>query len=173
MDQQGPTTLLANPVLNGPYDPPDSHFEIGPNGPTGTVLPGRRPSESFIPIARARKGRGTVARTATADPLLDQDELDLDITGERREANTLINDLRREVELWRARGYGRVTPTTRTLLRYWADPARENRVLYCQREAAETAIFLAEVAGRDEYTDWRTRLNEANASTTRACRGWR
>lgn len=161
MEQQGPTTSLADPVLNGPYDPPDRHFEIGPAGPTGTVLPGRRPSESFIPIARARKSRG--AARASVDALADQDELDLDLTGERRKANTLINDLRREVELWRARGYGRVTPTTRTLLQYWADPTRENRVLFCQREAAETAIFLTEVAGRDGFTDWRTRLNEANA----------
>jgi type III restriction enzyme len=87
----------------------------------------------------------------------------LDITGERRERNTLVNDLRREVELWRYRGYGRVTPTTRKLLEYWADDKRENRVLFCQREAAETAIFLAEVAGRNGFTDWRRRLDEANA----------
>jgi len=65
--------------------------------------------------------------------------------------------------LWRQRGYGRVTPTTRKLLLHWADPAREDRVLFCQREAAETAIFLAEVAGRDGFTDWRPRLAEHNA----------
>jgi len=149
------TTGLEQPILNGPYDAPAAHFEIGPNGPTGVVLPGRRPSESFIPIAPARKGRGPTSTTL-------QDEFDLDVTGERRAANPLINDLRREVELWRVRGYGNVTPTTRTLLQYWADPTRENRVLYCQREAAETAIFLTEVAGRGGFTDWRTRLDEAN-----------
>ena len=26
---------LSNPILNSPYDPPEAHFEIGPNGPTG------------------------------------------------------------------------------------------------------------------------------------------
>ena len=36
-------------------------------------------------------------------------------------------------------------------------------MLFCQREAAETAIFLAEVAGRHGYADWRRRLDEANA----------
>ncbi len=154
---------LADPVLNTPYDPPARHFEIGRTGPTGVVLDGRRPSESFVPIAQARKGRAGGRGRTTKGPALDeQDELDLDLTGERREANTLINDLRREVELWRARGYGRVTPTTRTLLLHWADPARDNRVLYCQREAAETAIFLAEAAGRDGFTDWRRRLDHAN-----------
>jgi type III restriction enzyme len=35
---------LSNPILNSPYDPPECHFEIGPNGPTGVLLPGRRPS---------------------------------------------------------------------------------------------------------------------------------
>lgn len=61
----------------------------------------------------------------------------------------MINDMRREVEVWRrGRQYSGVTPITRKLLQHWADPGRENRVLFCQREAAETAIFLTEVAGR-------------------------
>lgn len=43
---------LVDPVLNGPYDPPQEHFELGADGsPTGAVRPGRRPSESFIPVA--------------------------------------------------------------------------------------------------------------------------
>jgi type III restriction enzyme len=37
---------LSNPILNGPYDSPARHFEIGPHGPTGTVIEGRRPSAS-------------------------------------------------------------------------------------------------------------------------------
>jgi Type III restriction enzyme, res subunit len=38
-------------------------------------------------------------------------------------------------------------------------------VLFCQREAAETAIFLTEVAGRSHaYPDWRARLDPENAS---------
>ena len=46
-------------------------------------------------------------------------------------------------ELWRARAYPGVTPISRKLLQHWADPGREDRMLFCQREAAETAIFLA------------------------------
>ena len=144
---------LSNPILNGPYDPPSQFFEIAPQGPTGVVVEGRRPSESFIPIPAARKG----AAGGT------QEALDFDVTGERRERNPLINELRREVERWRHRGYERVTPISRKLLTHWADPTRENRVLFCQREAAETAIFLAEVAGRHGYADWRARLQDANA----------
>ena len=77
------------------------------------------------------------------------------MTGERREQNTLINDIRREVERWRANNWNGVTPYTRKLLQHWSD--REEPVLFCQREAVETAIFLAEVAGRHGTADYRRR----------------
>ncbi|MFC7659573.1 DEAD/DEAH box helicase family protein [Pseudonocardia benzenivorans] len=93
-----------------------------------------------------------------------QGEIDFDLTGERRERNSLINDIRRDVARWRRGGdYAGVTPISRKLLQHWADPHRENRVLFCQREAAETAIFLTEVAGRVHgYPDWRKRLEPEN-----------
>ena len=52
--------------------------------------------------------------------------------------NETINQVRARVQLWRQRGYPDVTPVTRALLTYWSDPDRENKVLFCQREAAET-----------------------------------
>lgn len=146
--------VIDNPVINSPFEPPERYFEIGPAGPTGKLLPGRRPSESFVAVAAARKGVSADGST--------QELLQFDDTGERRERNTLVNSLRREVASWRQSGYPRVTPTTRNLLLHWADESREDRMLYCQREAAETAIFLAEVAGRDRYTDWRRTLSDAN-----------
>ena len=144
------TDALSNPVINRPFDPPTQHFVIGPNGPTGQRAPGRRPSESFIPIPRSRK-------TAN-EPL----EFDFDPTGERRQENSLINQLRVEVDLWRARGYEHVTHVSRLLLEHWSDDGRENRILYGQREAAETAIFVIEAAGKGGYRDWRQLLGEAN-----------
>jgi type III restriction enzyme len=140
------STVIDNPVINSPFEPPSRHFEIGPKGPTGEMKIGRRPSESFVPIPGTRKGGGR-------DHL--QQALEFEDTAERRERNKLINNLRRDVASWRQTGYQRVTPTTRNLLLHWADDTREERMLFCQREAAETAIFLAEVAGRDRYTDWR------------------
>jgi type III restriction enzyme len=145
-----------NPILNSPYEVPARHYEIGPTGPTGIVLDGRRPSESFIPIAVSRKKKNENRH--------EQTKFDFDITGERRERNTLINDIRRDVEKWRSSGhYDGVTPVTRKLLQYWADPTRENPVIFAQREAAETAIFITEVSGRVRgYADWRTRLEPEN-----------
>ncbi len=55
-----------------------------------------------------------------------------------------------------------MTAISRKLMHYWADPPRENRVLFCQREAAETAIYLAESAGRHGEPDFRVRLDEQN-----------
>jgi type III restriction enzyme len=66
---------ITNPILNTPYEAPTRYFEIGRGGPTGAVLDGRRPSESYIPIPRTRKGRN--------DGVV-QDSLDFDVTGERR-----------------------------------------------------------------------------------------
>ncbi|MGI8492251.1 MAG: BPTD_3080 family restriction endonuclease [Acidimicrobiales bacterium] len=151
---------LDNPILNSPYNPPEAHFALGPAGPTGKVVPGRRLSESFIPVPVSRKGR----RGGGAVDQGEQLAVDLDPTGERREQNSLINDIRREVELWRARGWNGVTPYTRKLLSYWAasPPVRDDPVLFCQREAAETAVFLAEVAGRHGTADYRSRLGPEN-----------
>lgn len=147
---------LENPILNSPYDPPGQHFVLGSHGPTGEIKVGRRPSESFIPIPTGRRPKALPGQVG------EQEALNLDTTGERREANSLINELRFRVDRWRALGYPRVTPVSRKLLQHWADPAREDRVLFCQREAAETAIYLAEVAGRQGEVDFRRGLDEEN-----------
>ena len=148
-------TGLENPILSSPYAEPSQHYEVGQNGPTGVIKDGRRPSESWIPIAVAKKGN-------RGGPV--QETIDFDVTGERRERNELINEIRRDVAKWRGDGqYGGVTPISRKLLQHWADKDRENRVIFAQREAAETAIFLTEVAGRHHgYADWRRRLEPEN-----------
>lgn len=156
------STALSNPVLNSAYDEPARHFELGDNGnPTGVILEQRRPSEFFIPVPKPKKGgRRKAPETLDFGSLAD----------ERVERNDKIDQLRAALRDWRVRGYEGVTPTTRKLLEHWSDPSREDRILFAQREAAETAIFLAEVVGRDKYVpsslagvDWREALKEANA----------
>lgn len=154
----GSVEAPANPIINSPYKVPSCHFELGPKGPTGTILEYRRPSQSFIPVAPVRKGRKKTGDNSIQEAL--------PLTHQQVVSNTLIDELRREVALWRARDYDGVTPTTRKLLLHWADPARNNRVLFAQREAAETAVFLAEVSGRKTsygtVRDWRGLLAEYN-----------
>ena len=66
------------------------------------------PAEARRPCSRiehtARKGKK--ASGARRKPSTSK------LTGERRERNSLIDDLRREMERWRQRDYERVTPTT-------------------------------------------------------------
>lgn len=86
----------------------------------------RRDSAFFMPIARARK-KG------------EQAHFDTEWTLDRIRPNTEINRIRDRVDRWRLGGYVDVTPTTRRLLAYWSDPAREKKLFFCQREAVETA----------------------------------
>ena len=154
---------LANPVINSPYEEPSRHFALDDQGrPTGEIAETRRPSEFFVPIPKPKKGRGKQA----AAPTLDFDSL----TDERIERNDKIDQLRDALRDWRHQNYPGVTAITRKLLLHWSDPAREDRILFAQREAAETAIYLAEVVGRDKYDrsglagiDWRQTLELANA----------
>lgn len=155
------TDTLANPIISSPYEEPGRHFVLGENGPTGEIAEGRRPSEFFIPVPKAKKG-GT-QQADTGQQLFE-------LTHEKIERNDAIDQLRAEVRTWRNRGYERVTPISKKLLLHWSDPTRENRILFAQREAAETAIFLTEVIGRRDYTpsvgsaDWRELLKQANDS---------
>ncbi len=58
----------------------------------------------------------------------------------------LVKQIRARVKKWRDAGYPGVTGVTRRLLRHWTDPEEfaERRFFFCQIEAAETLIWLAE-----------------------------
>lgn len=155
--------VINNPVLNGPFEAPTRHWMLDDSGQlTSDIAPKRRPSESWIPVPRQRKGR---AAKSTQTALAIQDELDVTRTGERKDVNDTINRLRTDVAGWRVTGYPGATATTARLLRHWADPNRENRVFFAQREAVETAIYIAEVAGR-------MKASEAGRTARVAQSGW-
>lgn len=60
----------------------------------------------------------------------------------------LVNQIRARVKKWRDAGYPGVTGVTRRLLQHWTDPEEfaERRFFFCQIEAAETLIWLAEAS---------------------------
>ncbi|AQZ68580.1 Type III restriction-modification enzyme, helicase subunit [[Actinomadura] parvosata subsp. kistnae] len=146
--------VIENPIINSPYLPPSKHFEFDSHGVPGDIKEGRRPSSFFIPVPKAQKGNAQVA--------LDLPELGL--TGDQIEQNHFVNAIRRKVDGWRIRGYPDVTPTSRRLLEYWSDPSRDNKILFCQREAAETAIYLAEAAHKQGDPSIHNTLAEINAT---------
>lgn len=142
--------LIDNPIINSPYRMPDKHFRFDNDGITNEVVPARRPSSYFVPVPAPRK-RGQ------------QMQLDLpELTADQIRRNDFVNEIRDRVELWRKQGRPHVTPTTRRLLEHWADPERDNPILFCQLEAAETAIYLAEAAQKANQVWIRNRLAEHN-----------
>jgi type III restriction enzyme len=127
--------VIENPVINSPYDEPQRHFVFDNEGITNQIAEGRRSSTFFIPIAPPKRKEAQLA-------------LEGMMTADRMRPNELINRIRDEMALWRRGGYRGITPTTRRLLDHWIDPTRERRLFFCQIEAAETAIFIGEAAGR-------------------------
>uniref|UniRef100_E6PG78 Type III restriction enzyme, res subunit n=1 Tax=mine drainage metagenome TaxID=410659 RepID=E6PG78_9ZZZZ len=139
--------FFKEPILNSPYDYPACHWELDDRGqPTGSVVEGRRKASFITPIPSSKKK----TKAETELPLgVGQSE------GDDRQyllAST-INDIRARVDEWRSRPnpatWG-VTPETQRLLQHWRSYNFSGaRPFFCQVEAVETAIWLAEVAPQE------------------------
>jgi type III restriction enzyme len=132
-----PPVAIDNPILNSPFDEPSRHFKFDEDGITSEIAEGRRRSTYFIPIPKPKIRGGQLS-------------LPGDWVGERMTDNDFINRVREHVAAWRGTRYQGATAVSRDLLAYWTDPSREKRLFFCQIEALETAIFLAEVAGHHQ-----------------------
>ena len=122
-------TPLTEPILNTPWDPPTHYWVLDSqtNQATDTLGEGRRLSSGRILAPRSRK--------TVVQPQLD------DSSGEPFHT---INELRGLVKAWRAEGYPGANDRTRRLLEWWNTDQPDLRPFFCQREAVETAIWLAE-----------------------------
>jgi hypothetical protein len=144
--------IIDNPIINSPYRVPEQYFRFDDKGITNEKVPGRRPSQYFIPVPRRRK-RGQQIELEFAE-----------FTADKIRQNDFVNQIRDRVDIWRKQRYPHVTPTTRRLLEHWTDPERDNPILFAQREAAETAIYLAESAQKAGDAWIRNQLNETNTA---------
>ena len=64
---------------------------------------------------------------------------------EERDDLPLVNACAAMSEGWRESNYRNATNVTRELLNHWSREDRERRLFFCQREAVETIIWLAEI----------------------------
>ena len=102
----------------------------------------------------------------------EQEALDFDATGRRREKNSLINDIRRDVAKWRRGGeYTGGTPITRKLPQHRPDADRENSVIFAQREAAETVILKAALKSEVDAESWDTLYRTTSRSFVKPATG--
>jgi type III restriction enzyme len=136
-----PQVVIENPILNSPFEEPSRHFRFDDgNNITNEVVPARRESCYFVPIAGPKKkGKQTL--------------FDAELAKEKKFESDHVNRIRTAVKLWRDRGYPDVTAVTRWLLDHWTRPDRERRLFFCQIEALETLIFITEVAKQTKYGD--------------------
>ena len=160
--------FYENPILNSPYEYPSRHWELdGAGQPTARVVESRRTATFVAPVPPPRRGSAQMA---------------LDVDGasnggvQRYDRNADVDAIRRRVDAWRLipnpQDWG-VTPETARLLRHWREHRFASyRPFFCQMEAAETAIWLAEVAprlrdGRAIRQRLRSVNNEANPELAR------
>ena len=128
--------VIENPILNSPFEEPRRHFKFTEDGITDEIVETRRISQYFIPIPRPKKK--SPKQLVLRNPV--------DRRPDRREQA----DQPRSGSVFemasRAAICG-ITKTTARLLEYWQRPDREHKLFFCQIEALETAIWIAEVAG--------------------------
>lgn len=156
--------FYAEPILNSPYLPPTRHHALGDDGQPleHPAIEGRRRSKYITPVPKARRSKSAVGRS--------QASLGFD-DGEEGSAGynptPIINEIRGYMKSWRAlpnpNDWG-VTPVTQRLLQHWRHYNFSGAIpFFCQVEAVETAIWLAEVArGRKQYSHIFRHLQEAN-----------
>ena len=133
-----PDVIIENPILNSPYTAPDRHWKFNDDGITDEVEEGRRKSAYFMPIPASRRRAGAQQQLEFAE-----------WTQDRIEESRIVNEIRQELDKWRFNHWAGVSATTQSLLEHWTNSERSTHLYYCQVEAAETAIWLAEVAPRD------------------------
>jgi type III restriction enzyme len=139
--------FFERPILNSPYEIPKQHWELDATGqPTQQIAHSRRRAEFITPIPKPKKQKGG----AKQDALVFDEGKGLSTQEQQYDHTAVINAVRLEVDKWRALANPndwRVTPETARLLQHWRHHKFSSvRPFFCQVEAAETAIWLTEVA---------------------------
>ena len=117
-------------IINSPFEEPQSHWEFN------------RGKQEFFRV-NSRRPAGFVTAS--------KDSKTFDDPGLFHEIS-LINNIRERVHNWRNNNYPGISGITQNLLNYWKDPEESEirKFFYCQIEAIETLIWLAEAPETDK-----------------------
>lgn len=142
--------FFEHPILNSPYQCPSWHWELDAEGqPTHKKIEARRRAEFITPIPKPKKQKGSTKQQTF---VFDEGK-GLSTHDQQYDPTSIINEVRGHVARWRAwpkSSEWRVTPETARLLQHWRHHTFAGvRPFFCQVEAAETAIWLIEVAPHD------------------------
>jgi type III restriction enzyme len=164
-------SFFERPILNSPYACPPRHWELDEDGqPTNRIIGSRRRCELITPVPlpqRRRRAAGQPELGLRVDDGLSTAEQEYDVT-------RIVSEIRGHVENWRSLpnpNQWQVTPATARLLQHWRHHQFDNlKPFFCQIEAVETAIWLAEVASdRAAGTRIWTELRRVNKEATPSC----
>jgi type III restriction enzyme len=138
--------FFDHPILNSPYGYPVRHWELDDTGqPTQKITELRRGAKFVTPIPKPKKRKAA----AQADFVFDEGR-GISTKEQQYDPTSIINEVRSYVDAWRALpnpSQWQVTPETARLLQHWRHHDFGGvRPFFCQVEAAETAIWLTEVA---------------------------
>ena len=122
-----PIQPVEQPILCSPYEEPNAHWVYDTRTGEAVKQPGRREAGYWYKTVRQGSNQLQLFQEEERDDL------------------PLINALRADVKRWREANYRNATPVTRELLRHWARDDLLRRLFFCQREAVETIIYLAEI----------------------------
>jgi type III restriction enzyme len=139
--------FFEHPILNSPYECPRRHWELDDSGqPTQRILEKRRRAEFITPIPKPKKRK----TPAQQEEIVFDEGKGLSTKKQQYDPTSIINEVRQNVDSWRAlpnASQWQVTPETARLLEHWRHHKFSGiRPFFCQVEAAETAIWLTEVA---------------------------
>lgn len=117
-------------IINSPYEEPTKYWSYDRERRTFSLVEGRRPA-GYVIASESSKS--------------------FDDPGHFVEI-PLVNLIRPRVRAWREAGYPGVTGITKRLLEHWTNPEEfdNRRLFFCQLEAAETLIWLAEAPAAEK-----------------------
>lgn len=141
------SSFFSQPILNSPYEKPTRHWELSESGqPTNEISNFRRKSSLITPVPKPRKQKSNISQAS----ILFQDEKGISTEEQEYNPTPIINQVRIHVDEWRSYtnpDLWMVTPETARLLQHWRSYDFQGlKPFFCQIEAVETAIWLAEVA---------------------------
>ena len=137
--------FFDKPILNSPYGYPRRHWELDEGGqPTQRIVDTRRSAKFITPIPKPKK-----RKAPTQAGFIFDEGKGLSTKAQQYDPTSIINEVRGYVDAWRqlSPSQWQVTPETARLLQHWRYHEFSGvRPFFCQVEAAETAIWLTEVA---------------------------
>ncbi|MGH7307228.1 MAG: BPTD_3080 family restriction endonuclease [Candidatus Rokuibacteriota bacterium] len=129
-------------IVNSPYEEPQRFWRYNRESRTFTLVEGERRPAGYVIASEGSRA-------------FDDPGVFVEIP--------LVNQIRPRVKAWREAGYPGVTGITKRLLEHWTNPEEfeSRRFFFCQLEAVETLIWLAEApaaekVGIDIPSDGRT-----------------